>query len=367
MACGKGTVSMLRTRAFCLILLLSVLLCGCGQAEQTGDLMTEGLLVPEKTNYKTVVVEQGSFTLVLEGNAFAEYPVSENLYWKTADSYLQKCHVSLGEKVKKGDILATFTVKTDPISLQEQQLRLKREQAAFEAEKQAQLEDIRLAEEKAQYLTGVEQELALLRAEKKQTAYESYVYTTEQSLAELRQKVYEMENAEKNNTLTAPFDGIVSSVTYYAEGAAVNTGKAFITLTSTDQILVKISTGTQKLYCGMDIPITDSEQNIYLGTVVSVPHILPDSASENHAVVALRGDISRLKKNTTLTYKTSHTLAENVIVIPRQAMHRENGKSYVYILEDGMQKKRYITEGLSSTDSVWVLDGLEPGQTLILN
>lgn len=357
---------MLRTRVICL-LLLSVLLCGCGKTVQTGDLIAEDLPVPEKPNYKTTLVELGSFTLELEGKASVQFPVAENLYWKTENSYLQKCNVSLGDAVKKGDILAAFTVKTDSIGLQELQLRLMREQAAFEAEKQAQLEDIRLAEENAQHLTGTDQALALLQAEKKQIAYQSYVYTAEQTLSDLRQALHEMESAEKNNTLTAPFDGIVTSVTYYTQGDAVSTENIFITLTSADKAQVKINTGTQTLHCGMELRITDSNKNTYTGRVSSVPHILPDSPSEGYATVTLEGDLSNLNTSTIFTYTASHTIAENVVVVPRRAVHQEGGKSYVYILEDDMQKKRYVTEGLRSADSVWVLDGLEPGQALILN
>ena len=55
-----------------------------------------------------------------------------------------------------------------------------------------------------------------------------------------------------------------------------------------------------------------------------------------------------------------------MILIDRKALYREGNKTYVRILEDGAVKKRYVTEGLSNNEISWIADGLQEGQTLVV-
>ena len=51
------------------------------------------------------------------------------------------------------------------------------------------------------------------------------------------------------------------------------------------------------------------------------------------------------------------------LTVPVTALQGE----YVYVLEDGIVKKRYVVTGFSNSSQVWILDGLSAGQTLVLD
>ena len=54
-----------------------------------------------------------------------------------------------------------------------------------------------------------------------------------------------------------------------------------------------------------------------------------------------------------------------MLLVDWRAVDSENGKSYVYVLEDDMVQKRYVAPGLNNREKVWILDGLHEGQTVI--
>lgn len=57
---------------------------------------------------------------------------------------------------------------------------------------------------------------------------------------------------------------------------------------------------------------------------------------------------------------------ENALLLPRRALQSSEGKYYVSILDGESVHKRFVQLGLSTTDKVWVLDGLSDGQTVIV-
>lgn len=354
-----------------LMLLLSLFLTGCGTGQTGQPYISEGLVLPEQTNYKTTTVQTGGLIISKEGKGSVIYPFSENLYWETKNSYLKSCNVRVGAFVKKGDVLAVFDVQTDAIGLKELQMQLQRAQEAFAAEKKERANAIAEQEANAQLLTGTEQEIANLQIQKKKIDYDRYVYETQRNIASLQADIDEIRQAQKNNTLVAPFDGIVSTLTHYEEGALVDTNKVYIKLSASDRFLVQITDSADALQYNMDMPVEvkqGTEQRSYLGKVVSVPGLLPVSAGSSTVLVQMDQSFTVQSTVKSITYTGITTSVFNITVVDKDAVHRETSRtSYVYILEDGMPKKRFVKEGLSNATQVWILDGLEPGQTLILN
>ena len=60
-------------------------------------------------------------------------------------------------------------------------------------------------------------------------------------------------------------------------------------------------------------------------------------------------------------------LLENVLVVPRRAITMEGGRNYVECLVDGNVQKRFVNLALSNSSSAWILQGLEPGETVIID
>ena len=66
-----------------------------------------------------------------------------------------------------------------------------------------------------------------------------------------------------------------------------------------------------------------------------------------------------------LQYQFNVEELQDVLLVDWRAVDSENGKSYVYVLEDDMVQKRYVAPGLNNREKVWILDGLHEGQTVI--
>ena len=57
----------------------------------------------------------------------------------------------------------------------------------------------------------------------------------------------------------------------------------------------------------------------------------------------------------------------SALIIPVEALFDQNGKNYVYVVEDGTLKKTDITTGATTDTTVQVLSGLEAGQVVALS
>jgi multidrug efflux pump subunit AcrA (membrane-fusion protein) len=68
-----------------------------------------------------------------------------------------------------------------------------------------------------------------------------------------------------------------------------------------------------------------------------------------------------------LTVSAPRFELSGVMVLPSAAVYNEDGRRFVYLYEDGIMKKRYVTVGMSSVDSVQILDGLAVGQKVVLD
>ena len=108
-----------------------------------------------------------------------------------------------------------------------------------------------------------------------------------------------------------------------------------------------------------------NDRKTYEGRVVAAPSILPSSVPQGMALVELYGDIPVEALEGNLQYQFNVEELQDVLLVDWRAVDSENGKSYVYVLEDDMVQKRYVAPGLNNREKVWILDGLHEGQTVI--
>ena len=66
-------------------------------------------------------------------------------------------------------------------------------------------------------------------------------------------------------------------------------------------------------------------------------------------------------------YHADIDVLQDVIVIERSAVSKEDGKDYVYVLENGAIQKRFVITGPNSGGKIVVVAGLEEGQILVMD
>jgi multidrug efflux pump subunit AcrA (membrane-fusion protein) len=374
---------MLKNKFVCYLLSITacLCLCGCGKQEET---KIEALIAPEKANYDTEQVEKADYLTESQGDVSIEFPKELKLSWDVEGATVKEVLVEKGQEVKAGDVLMTFQVEVDKIALEELEIQLLRKQEDYARKKDVMEVQLREAEEEAEEIVnGHSYRIAVLNVEKKRIDYEQYVYQTEKAIGELEEKVREQKELLVNTEMKAPIDGIIGSVPYSSEGEPVAVGETLITMFATDEVLLKVSRAGEKLRYNMEVVVTKGNKSNgkqYRGRVISAPNILPGTVQQDFALIALEEEMTLADYGyetkgpgrgygfrTKMEFTAKYQELKDVLLVSKEAIRKEDGKTYVYILEDGVVHKRFVTVGLSGKTHAWILDGLREGQAVILD
>jgi len=320
-------------------------------------------------------VSYGSVSRTVSGEGRLTYSTWEDITCDLANARLVSINVKRGDTVKKGDIIAEFTIEhnqsdlvsmVSELEILEKQFRtnLSSYQSMVDAAK-ASVNSL-----KEQYAASPTDKLktqlakAEINLKKAQASLEFFEYDSLRMIERQKKAIEKYEERISNNKILAPFDGIVGSVEYLPVGNIVKPGSAICSLYYRDKVWI---TTNSDISNGMryNSPVTIEVSVInkkYTGRVITAPDLFGQTTGR--VVIIPDEDIDidpgdRLKR---ITVKADRFRLDNVLVLPSGAVQNEEGKRYVYLFEDGIMKKRYVTVGMSSLDTVQILDGLTAGQ-----
>lgn len=351
-------------------LLAAALLTACQGGAKSQELISGELMLPEQANYHTTQVLSGRYEKTSQGSASLLYPISADLFGEEDGARLREILVSSGDQVKKGDVLAVFEIESSDAELAGLRLQLQRKEEELAQGSKEHQDGIKAIERRLPGLISHEKQIAKLKLEKAQAAYELFVYQTETEIGQLREKLAEAEETVQDNVLTAPFDGVISSVIIYHSGDRVEPGETIISLYSTEQLLLKVSESSEKLRYNMEVTVEagrKNERQAFRGRVIAAPGILPSQVPMNYALIQPDEGVTAEDLKYSIQYTCVAEEAYDAVLVDRKAVQKENGKNFVYLLEDDIAKKRFVAAGSSNLEQTWILDGLTPGQTLILD
>src|SRR6266851_4815134 len=177
-----------------------------------------------------------------------------------------------------------------------------------------------------------------------------------------------------NNTLVAPFDGIVGSVTGNPGETAPSGTTGFLTLIDPNAIRVDVTvdeTDVAKVAVGKAATITfDAVPGLTLrGKVISVA----PSGTLSQGVVTYPVSISVVSRNQALpgglTASATITIDEknDVLIVPLRAVRRQGRDQVVEIAADnGKTATRVVKTGVQNDQFVEITDGLQEGDQLMI-
>jgi macrolide-specific efflux system membrane fusion protein len=280
-----------------------------------------------------------------------------------ASGVVARLHVRIGDAVRKGDLLA---------ELDDRELVTRRDQAAAVSES---------ARAQADYAASD-------LARKRELAAARLISAGDLDLAERAHAVARQQLAEAAANLayartqltfariTAPIKGVVGSVSTQ-EGETVSASLAaptFVTLIDLDRLEVwayvdETDVGRIRLGQKARFTVDTYADDAFEGTVTAVypePEIR-DNVVNYVTVVAFeppRGRTLRPEMTTTVTIAIDRR--ENVLAVPRAAVHREEGRAVVYLRQGDAVVSRPITTGVRD-DGYWeVVDGLRGGEAVVV-
>lgn len=263
---------------------------------------------------------------------------------------LKDVRVEEGEKVSNGEILAVI----DDGGLKSQLAQL---------ETQATLAKTTFERQKRLWEQNIGSEIQYLEAK---TNYEAIQNSVEQMKSQLAKTV-----------VRAPFSGIIDEV-ISEQGEVVNPGQnRLFRLVSLDNMYVEADvpeTYLNTIEKGTEVKVQiGSIGKEFEGKVSQVGNTINPSNRTFNVRVSIPNQSGLVKPNQIATIQLNDYTAENAVIIPESTVQKNaSGESLVYVLDPktsdstGVAKKVIVNTGHVYKDNIEITNGLEPGQTLIV-
>ena len=177
--------------------------------------------------------------------------------------------------------------------------------------------------------------------------------------------------AQVGDGIKADFAGIVTGVKA-VDGSNVENGGELFTVSSIEKVCVDVSfskSDLEKIEEGQKAVATIAGKQ-YEGTVTRISRA---AAKNEKGASIIQGEIHIDNPDTDLYLGVDARVmvegnkAENVVMIPVEAINIGKDGSFVYVVTDGMVQKRMVTAGISSDEYTEIKKGLEVGEQVIIS
>ena len=307
-----------------------------------------------------------------------------------ASGQIKKLHVTLGQQVKKGDLIAEIDSTSQLNNLNTNKAKLDTYQAQLVSAEIA----LRSADKKYKREQALWQEDATSREalEDAQDAFAAAKASVAELKSSIRQTQIAINTAEADlgyTRITAPMDGTVVAIPV-EEGQTVNANQTTPTIVqvadlSTMLNKMQIAEGdVNKVKAGMKLTFTTLSQpdNVREATLESIDPGLTtmsqgsyttstdttDSAIYYYARSLVPNEDNVLHIGMTTENTITINQAEKVLAVPKLAVKQRGGKQYVRVLgENNQPQEKAIITGLSDNMSTEVKSGLSEGENVIIS
>ena len=318
--------------------LLLVFLLSCGKKTEVKE-------------YEVTTVEKGDISLSTEktGQVVSDNEIS---VYTTSSQRVQKVFFKKGDNVKKGDVVVTFypvdknetirkiQIKALEVEQKRRDLRNASELFKVGGASKVSIDDARIALETAQLeLSTLQEDLSLIKDE-----------------------------------IVSPVDGVITEMTA-DENYRVNTETTLFKVSDTKNMKVEVSLSDSQIKnvaVGQRVEITsdslpDGEK--VEGEVTEVSGVATKSSSldESNTTVTIKfNDAKSLRPGATINAVIFYKESKNVIKVPYSAVMNENGKFYVFTVDNsGKVTKKEVQIGTNDDSYYEVTSGLSEGEKII--
>lgn len=333
--------------------------CGCNSTQKTDSsevLVTED--VRGAYEFTTVVRDTVQKTKIIAANY--QQVKEENLSFGTSGGRLAGVYVELGDEVKKGDLLAELYCEDEKLYFTELEYTMKTQRMQIEhLKEQRKLELTQLAAKKSSYTT-----------DEYQSKLKELEDTYRTQIEDLEDKIY-IENMEYTQLkrmleayrIVAGMDGTVTFIGNTGSEFSAWPGNKMFTISDSEELAFLCS---EKDY----IPYFTLGETYVFATSTGVEYktVLEDI---DEVAGTMRFELVGGQGSTSLGQRVLYTLVleerENVLSLPKNAVHTIGDKTYVYYFdENGVRQIKEIEVGLVAGSKVEVVSGLSEGDEVIL-
>lgn len=197
---------------FCII--NTMLLTACGKEVEKDSvksldyLYVDALKDENKQEYKTDVVKIDDFVVDVIANGTIKYLDEVALKMDATNAVFDEFKIEIGDKVKKGDVIATFYIEEDEEYLEDLKARVKKAESEFSTEVKSKKVAIAELEHNLSILPeGSDKEIMKARLEKAKMDYTEYL-KTEASIKEMKTTLSDYQKEIKRTKVYAEHAGL---------------------------------------------------------------------------------------------------------------------------------------------------------------
>ena len=350
---------------------LSSSLYGCTRTNEESEPV---LLVTEETEEDVAGNLPAEYTDVVSTMSIGvryRTAATQDLSFDVERAKIDSVLVTPGETVRRGQLLITLETDTDTEAEREdllyqiERIELLKQQVEHQIEYEKTVErfnhamDTPLTDEKNKKL---EETLAAID--------EKYYFTLadyDDQIAICNLKLYNLEFNNNDHNIYAGMDGIVEYVREGLEGSQTVIGRTVITIKDPDDMYFYASdVGALEYLEGMDSVIISVN-----GSAASEYEAIPELTEDEKGLrFILTGDSASaiIAENTNGSINIELGRKNNVLSVPKAAVHRAGDKVYVYVVdEDGYRRYREVQIGLEGDDRTEIISGLSAGEIVAVN
>jgi len=307
----------------------------------------------QPSEHVTMTLTRGNLYRYRNLNISIVPAVEVTLNFQVPDIYIQAIHVSVGDEVQAGDIVA----------------ELDREafvRALYHAQREETAAQINIAHiNQQQPLTALE---AAIRGEAiDDNWYNDEAIALRTELAARQLTTQHIQAEDERRVLRSPINGTVTHAMAFREGDTSTVEVRAVTIADETQSILSVSgRETQYLIPG-DIHIV-TVNGEPLEAVVIDPEEWGIQASEDQAFLTPYGDETvYFPARTFATLQLMLEEVRDVISIPFTALHVVDDWSFVYVMEDGIRVIRDVETGMEGNIGVEIVRGLSEGEIITLD
>ena len=394
------------------LVVLSLIISSCALLPGEDDYRAPPIITPEDIEYKTETVIKGDILQTVRTSGTVVSVMQYSLSLKGMRAVLAEYTAMVGERVSAGDVLAVFESEDLNRQILEQRrqtelarinyenaARQKSNAVAYYEELQVTAKiDTRIAENdytdaQAKYKDGKITETEYLRA---QSTYRSSIAQIGQRLAQAkdsaesaadRRALYELDAAEarldalenqyENFTIYAPIDGILTYVKYLMIGDIVSPNETLINIADDTGFYIVVSgSAAREFLPGMEVQVEASvrlegmrETLKFEGYVISSTEAIRDATGVTDAEALIETSYwpGEVGLGTSVYVQLIKDARHDVVIVPANAVERYGQSySYVRVLVDGVSRERPVRIGLSTATYIEIVEGLEPGEEIVV-
>ncbi|MGY6557938.1 MAG: efflux RND transporter periplasmic adaptor subunit [Nitritalea sp.] len=297
-----------------------------------------------KENRKTVLittkeVEKGLFEHYVEVSGAVLSKKNVNISGEVSGR-VQEIVAVEGMQVKKGAVLARIDAESVQRNMEELETQLDLARTVFEKQERLWKQEI-----------GTEIQYLEAKNRKEQL---------EKNLASLQTQM-------DRTTIRAPFNGTVEMVNVRL-GELVQPGTPMFQFIGDSDLFIEADLSER--YIGSvnrndEVEVRFPSLGVSETTKVTAVGAVINSNNRTFKVEARLPNLPKAKPNMIAVLRVRDYQAEEAVIIPNYLILQDNKGDYVYVVESGQSKKRYIKRGMVYQERTEILEGLQGGETLV--